>query len=121
MFILYMNPMRGRCEDMEPVARAETAEELQALVKRERCEPWDDVGDKDQLHDTDAAARLSGPFVERVQNYRWRKCFRKGGPLEWYNERFQIQGPFSLERELERARAHHESFMSHIPLAAGLS
>lgn len=86
-WILILNDMRGRCEDMRPVARAETKEALVAFMERER-EPWEDTGEKHQLHDTDSEARVRGPFVERIPSYRWNKTFRKGGPLEWFNPPF---------------------------------
>lgn len=59
MFVLKMNLMRGRTEEVHPVARAETREGLVALMERERVPVYSDG--------------------------QWRKSFRQGGPFEWYN------------------------------------
>lgn len=84
MWILCLNPMTGRSEEMQPVARAETREELESFIERER-EPWIDTGTKSQLHDTDLAATLQGPHVEQIPGYQWNKTFRRGSVLEWFN------------------------------------
>lgn len=60
-FVLGMNDMRAsNVERVRPVARARTAEALIELLDRERVEPYVDG--------------------------QWRKCFRRGGPLEWKND-----------------------------------
>lgn len=63
MWVLVLNPMRGRFEESNPVARAITKEELEAFVARERVEPYSDEG----------------------RDHSWSKTFRRGGPLEWFN------------------------------------
>jgi len=60
MILLYLNPMTGRSEDCECVARAETKEQLLEFIKRETVERYTTDG-------------------------RWHKTFRQGGPLEWFN------------------------------------
>ena len=59
MFLLRLNPMRANAEHNIVVARAETVDRLIAFVNSERVEPYRDG--------------------------EWHKCFRQGGPLEWYN------------------------------------
>lgn len=60
MFILQLNPMHERIEVTVPVAVASTQEQLQTFLDSERAsEPYSDG--------------------------RWRKSFKQGGPLEWFN------------------------------------
>jgi hypothetical protein len=85
-WVLILNDMRGRCEDMRPVARAETKEALLAFLEHERVEPYKDDGMHTIVHDTDTLAQMAGgPVVEKIPQYYWNKTFRKGGPLEWFN------------------------------------
>lgn len=61
MWILQLNDMRsGKIEYCETVVRAETKEELEAFVEREKVESY-------------------------KTNGRWAKSFREGGLLEWFN------------------------------------
>jgi len=61
MVILYLNDMRHPQVEMSTaVARAATKEELEQFVENER--------------------------VPYYRDGKWSKCFRQGGPLEWYNE-----------------------------------
>lgn len=69
MWFLKLNPMRGNTEDRAIVGWAETKEELDAYLARERVEPYGDPGQ---------SSFGLGPTT-------WRKVFRKGGPLEWFN------------------------------------
>lgn len=63
MFVLMLNDMRAaNVETMLPVARAETAEELDSFLEQE----------------------LANPYVDG----QWSKVFKKDGPLEWYNPPF---------------------------------
>ena len=58
-FGLVLNPMRGRMEEQRLVAASDQKTELENLL-----------------------------VAERVADYRddnWGKCFRSGGPLEWFN------------------------------------
>lgn len=60
IWVLMLNDMRSaKFESLSPAARAPTREELEALVAEET--------------------------VELYQDGRWRKTFRRGGPLEWFN------------------------------------
>ncbi len=60
MWVLRLNDMRDdHFEDLRPAFRADTREELVALVERER--------------------------VPGYRDGRWGKNFRAGGPLEWFN------------------------------------
>lgn len=63
MWILQLNDMRsGRIEHSEMVVRAETKEELESFVEKEKVESY------------------------RTDDDRWAKSFRKGGLLEWFNQ-----------------------------------
>ena len=63
MFILQLNPMRGKTESMQPVARADTAEQLVRLMELEKVDLYtDEDGSK-----------------------KWNKVFRRGSVLEWCN------------------------------------
>lgn len=69
MWILQLNDMRApKIEIINPVARAETKEELETLIKSES--------------------------VDRYQDGNWGKTFKKGGPLEWYNHPFSTERTF---------------------------
>jgi len=60
MYILKLNDMRSsQVETLTTVARADTKEELEALMDREK--------------------------VESYRDDNWWKTYRKGGPLEWFN------------------------------------
>jgi hypothetical protein len=61
MFVLQLNPMRSNAENVVPVARAETREVLLDFLRREAVESY-------------------------ISDNQWRKCFRQGGPLEWFND-----------------------------------
>jgi len=68
MYVLQLNNMRdSNIEILQPVARANTEEELQAFLDREKV----DV------------------YFEQNSGIKWRKSFRKGGPLEWFNPPFE--------------------------------
>lgn len=61
MFVLQLNNMRDKAEIIQPVAWAETQAALVAFLDRERVTPY-------------------------ITEGHWHKCFRAGGPLEWFNE-----------------------------------
>ena len=64
-YILFLNDMRSpNTAHVMPVARASLADVLLVFLAAERVERYRDV----------------------VDDYAWSKCFRKGGPLEWYND-----------------------------------
>jgi len=69
MYILFLNDMRCNTEQNSPVARAETIEELARFVESERVEPYKE--------------NMGSIFHEGEHTYS--KCFRKFGPLEWFN------------------------------------
>lgn len=70
MWILFMNDMRfAHSEDLTPVLRAETKEELLKFVESQKV----------------AAYQGQGPNAYQ-DGYTYTKCFKQGGPLEWYNE-----------------------------------
>jgi hypothetical protein len=104
MFVLWLNPMRGRAEERRAVAKAETLEALKRFIEREMVEPYKD----DDGHNV------------------WGKEFRKGGPLEWFNgcgwqdcrndifgHGFQ-EAP-TLEQVLENTRRQYEADLHSIP------
>lgn len=67
-WVLYLNDMRdSHVEELRPVLRANSREELEAVILREKVEFYREPG--------------WGPYGETV----WGKCFRKDGPLEWFN------------------------------------
>ncbi len=60
MWILQLNDMRdARVEWMTPVCWADTRQELEAFIERQK--------------------------VETYKDGTWAKSFRQGGPLEWFN------------------------------------
>jgi hypothetical protein len=68
IWVLYLNDMRhAHVEDLQPVLRASSREELEAILLRERVENYIEPG--------------FGPYGET----NWEKYYCKGGPLEWFN------------------------------------
>ena len=67
MFILQLNPMMGNYETLVAVACAYNPDALRTFVESEKVEPYTD-GD---------GLNMCGREL--------RKCFRKGGPLEYLN------------------------------------
>lgn len=59
LFALVLNPMQDRAEAQSLIAFSESKEELTTLLRDELVEPYKDEN--------------------------WRKTYRKGGPLEWFN------------------------------------
>ena len=75
MYTLMLNKMAsGWSEELTPVAKAETVEELIHFVASERVPDYHDPIEN-PLPDT--------PGCQHPKY--WHKCFRKGGPLEWFN------------------------------------
>jgi hypothetical protein len=68
VYVLVLNPMRGRTEEQRMVAASDNKTELQAFLDAERVEPYRDTG----------TSEFGGATV-------WSKVFREGGPLEWFN------------------------------------
>lgn len=64
ILVLFLNDMRmAHIEMVEPVAKADTREEIEEFLKAEKVPLYQD-----------------GP---------WAKSYRAGGPLEWYNTPYQ--------------------------------
>lgn len=69
MWVLMLNPMRDRSENIRPVAFAPTKAELEAFVASETVPPYTEEG--------------SSPWHNASHTYH--KIFRKDGPLSWFN------------------------------------
>jgi hypothetical protein len=83
VWVLFLNDMRSaHSEDLQPVARAATREELEAFVERERA--LSVYTEPTGLPPTSPETELSD-YEYRVNSQRWHKTFRAGGPLEWFN------------------------------------
>ena len=94
MFVLFLNDMRSsKCESCESVAKADSREELDALLARER--------------------------VEGYRDGTWAKSFRRGGPLEWYNEPLfdwhGVRNVGTAEDAAERARQAWHAEADRVP------
>lgn len=74
IWALCLNPMRGQAEERVPIARADTKEALERFLAQEKVEPYENVGDNPN-------------FPGRPHTYK--KYYRQGGPLEWFNEPMQ--------------------------------
>lgn len=96
MWILRMNDMRSaKIELYEVVARCEDNDKLEQWLILERVEPYEDGN--------------------------WRKTFRKGGPLEWYNDPILSlgHGIFNMcseEEYVEDARRRYREFENSVYL-----
>lgn len=96
MFALVLNPMTANAERSNYVARADTKEALERFVESERVEPY-----------------MDGP---------WGKCFRKGGPLEWFNgpdmtwEGGAYLQVISRQDAMERAGIHWDAEIGTLPI-----
>lgn len=93
MFVLHLNDMRfPNVEKTVPVCKAETEAELQEFIKRETVQPYSDG--------------------------RWGKCFRKDGPLEWYNDIGMfgvIMEVTPLDEVLRKTEGDYLNFFNAIP------
>jgi hypothetical protein len=82
VWILYLNDMRSsHVEDVQPIARSDTQEELQALMNKEKVEAY---SEPTELPPTSPESEPSN-YDYRANSRTWVKSFRKGGPLEWFN------------------------------------
>lgn len=67
------------------------------LILNDMCCPKAELGDKPVMRADNREALVvafNSERVERYQDGRWGKSFRKGGPFEWYNPNaFNRQGP----------------------------
>ena len=103
MYVLQLNPITSNAEHIVPIARAETREELLALLQREKVEP----------------------YRESTEGRSWYKVYRKGGPLEWYNDPGPMMQPWidvdavldigTREEWAQRAAERYDSAISGIP------
>lgn len=67
VFVLSLNDMRSpQIEILEAKAFSDDPEKLTSWLDEQRCEPWTDDG--------------------VFPNCTWRKVFRAGSPLEWFND-----------------------------------
>lgn len=74
-WILQLNDMRyPKSEYLKPVCRADTAEEILALIERET--------------------------VPTYRDGHWQKSFRAGGPLEWFNPPYDTDIDYLRQREV---------------------
>lgn len=81
MWVLLLNDMRAsNIENICPVCRAATKEQLLAYLAKEKVEP----------------------YTDEKNGYKWGKTYRKGGPLEWYNS------PYMHDEHLHFKNAGHE-------------
>jgi hypothetical protein len=91
VWILYLNDMRmPHFEDLRPVVRADSMNELYALIDREKVAPYSDVSGLPEFSEE------TEPSISdyRCNSREWGKVFRKGGPLEWYNPPTDIDRSF---------------------------
>lgn len=78
MFILSLNDMRsGKIEHLTTVCQADTEKELLDLIEREKVHQYWEEFDPGRGTDPNA--------FDYIPPKKWSKCFRKGGPLEWFN------------------------------------
>lgn len=110
MWILQLNMMRNRTESVTQVAWAETKEELEAYLEREKApERWDD-------HDGLPDGFTGGATV-------WRKTFMKGSELEYFNPPHNDMAAYGIpafvnvgteEDWINRAKADYNSLKQGI-------
>lgn len=96
MWILQLNDMRSpKIERHTIICKAETKEELEEFLIHEQVEPY--------------------------QDGQWGKCYRKDGPLEWYNPPFGGSMPVHLidigteDSWAEDARLAYGECVSRVP------
>lgn len=65
MWVLYMNKITAPAGTVDLVCTAKSEVELVDFIAREKVAPYD--------------------------SNQYRKCFREGGPLEWFNDEGQIR------------------------------
>ena len=76
MWLLRLNDMRSsKIENLQNVCVAESKEELESFLKSQEAEPYNDTG-SNSIHGN---------------SYTYRKSYKKGGPLEWYNKPYDFQ------------------------------
>ncbi len=98
---LYLNPMRGRCEEKHCIAVSDNREALEALLNDNRVDRYNHK-EGDGTHPTD---------------HVWNKCYRQGSRLEWYNppeDCGQGYGILDLGTREEYMQRHAENWDSFI-------
>lgn len=78
LFKLVLNPMQANTETAEIAAWSDDEEKLMKFYKEELVEPYREEG--------------SPSFIAHGSSHEWVKSFRKGGPLEWYNPLYNLDG-----------------------------
>lgn len=123
MWLLRLNLMRDRCETLDVVARADTREQLVEFLRQE-TEPWHDSGEKRQVHDTDIVAQNAGSIViGSPRAYVWKKTFRQGSILEWYNPPYNDEEAFVdignrddfISKQTRDAERRWDDMLSDVP------
>lgn len=86
MFVLVLNDMRSaQVEDSVMVCRSETEGAINELLKRESVETYKDP--KGTPYWLESPRSGGAIYIEpTIEDGWWGKTFRKGGPLEWYNQ-----------------------------------
>jgi len=99
MWILQLNPMMGNHEQLRPVARAETREQLEQFLQSQAVDSYTD----------DDGSNMCGGKL--------RKSFRKGGRLEYFNppDRDECFVEVRLDDWIERTRQRYSNLMMEIP------
>lgn len=105
-WVLRLNDMRSsNIEILTAVLRAKTKGELVEFVESQRVAEYHEPQEVPQT----MAARMARPSQVRGP---WQKCFRKGGPLEWYNAPYRSDEDLhffaveALDAIIERQIAH---------------
>lgn len=81
IYILVMNPMMGHTENRSAVAMSFEKEKLHQWYQDQICDPWTDEGE----NSFEPTGDMGGYYNE---HHIWRKYFRRGSPLEWFNPIF---------------------------------
>ena len=104
MWILMLNNMQDQTENRTPIARAETKEQLVNFVNNQKVDVYMDVGHN---------------MFNGNPDHQYRKCFRKDGPLEWFNPPVNEDDDScyvdvgTFEEWMQKAEAHwNEQIMS---------
>lgn len=119
MWVLLLNDMRSaNIENLQPVFRAETKEALKAFVESQKVPPYKTDGNRVLYHASDAIAGTT--TVDH--DYKWGKCFKHDGPLEWYNKPYDHDehrhyvNPGSEEDWVQETRNNYRNQILSIPL-----
>lgn len=71
MYVLLLNPIFGRAEARIAVAVADSVDKLKEFVEKEKVDTWQDVLPN---------------LAKGVEHFTYYKTFKKGGPLENFNQ-----------------------------------